>query len=155
MSRVTFCIWFITALRLIHSMFREITAIRQYDNEPRRRWFSSNEQDLFVWHNDKGAIVAFQLCYSKLINEHAIYWRGDRGYAHVRVGNGIRGDNILDEADAAFDKRAVLDRFARLSADLPALVKDFVTAHVAAYPLTPAPSPRVAPAKEKPWWLFW
>jgi len=136
-------------------MFREITAARQYDNEPRRRWFSSDGQDLFVWQSDTGAIVAFQLCYSKLINEHAIYWRSDRGHAHVRVGNGMRGDNILDEADVSFDKRAVLDQFMQLSADLPAPVKDFVTAHVAAWPLLPGPLPRVAPARKKPWWLFW
>ncbi|HQL10597.1 MAG TPA: hypothetical protein PLE35_13410, partial [Lentisphaeria bacterium] len=64
-------------------MLREIRKTRQHPGEPRRRWFHSQEQDLYVWQTENGEITAFQLCYDKPHDEHALYWRLDRGFSHL------------------------------------------------------------------------
>lgn len=117
-------------------MLREIPNPSQHPGEARRRWFTSPEQDLYVWHDEQGAIVAFQLCYGKSRNEHAFYWRQDRGWSHLRVDDGENSSfssaTPILVADGAFDAVAIRQRFAALAGDLPAEVVDFVSQRLAA-----------------------
>ena len=46
-------------------MLTEATNVEQIEGEPRRRWFQDVEWDLFVWEDNPGNIVGFQLCYDK------------------------------------------------------------------------------------------
>ena len=102
---------------------REIVASSQHQGESQRRWFTSAEQDLYVWQGDEGEIVAFQLCYDKSRNEHALYWRSDRGYAHLRVDDGeassFSSETPILLADGACDIAAVRRRFLALADALP------------------------------------
>ena len=114
-------------------MLYEIPDTRQVSGEPRRRWFFSHDQDLYVWQDDSGEIVGFQLCYAKSIDEHAIYWRNDRGFSHMRVESKRRGGTPILMVDGFFDKDAVLERFRRLSANLPGDIIRFVTTRLMEY----------------------
>lgn len=115
-------------------MLHEIRNPRQIAGESHRRWFYSHEQDLYVWSDESGQIIAFQLCYAKESDEHALYWRNDRGYAHLRVDSKWRHATPLLVADGSFDRDAVLGRFRELSSRLPADVLQFVDARLCEYP---------------------
>lgn len=119
-------------------MLTEITKTRQFPGEPLRRWFHSQEQDLYVWHDEDGEIVSFQLCYSKYRNEHAIYWKRQSGFAHLIVddgeSSGLSSSTPILVADGYFDRNAVLDCFRKLSVQLPNDILQFVTASLLDYP---------------------
>lgn len=68
-------------------MLREIKNIKQQTGEPEKRWFSSEEMDLFIWY-ENNKIISFQLCYDKEKNEKAISWHKDKGLQHQRVDDG-------------------------------------------------------------------
>lgn len=115
-------------------MLREVGNTRQHPGERRRRWFCCAEQDLYLWQDETGEIVAFQLCYAKPDNEHAIYWRADSGFSHLRVDDGesttFSASTPVLVADGVFDSRSVVDRFRALAAALPADVVEFVIARL-------------------------
>ena len=66
-------------------MLREVRIPRQVPGEPRRRCFFSHQQDLWVWFDDGGVPVAFQLCYGKYRDEHAIRWKAGQGFVRITV----------------------------------------------------------------------
>lgn len=70
-------------------MLREISAIQQNPDEPRKRWFSSASMDLVTWFDGDDVLVAFQLCYDKSHAERAVVWRrrGAR-LEHLTVDDG-------------------------------------------------------------------
>lgn len=72
-------------------MLREIQDVRQNPGEPRRRWFSDNDLDLYVWLGEDGGIVQFQLCYDKGRDEQALTWRPDTGLTRHAVDDGEGG----------------------------------------------------------------
>lgn len=121
-------------------MLREILNIKQHPDEPFRRWFHCQEQDLYIWQDSVSEITAFQLCYNKPHNEHAIYWRKDRGYSHLRVDN---GDNLAPSsqtpllvADGLFNPETLIHRFEHLGKALPREISAFVLEHLKNYPQT-------------------
>jgi len=124
----------------------EISQTRQRPGEPRRRWFYSHEQDLYVWYGADGNISAFQLCYDKERSERVLYWRADRGYAHLRVDSVRRHATPVLVADGRFDRDRVLTRFSVLAEELPEDVAEWVCRRLRAY----AP-----PRTEPPWWKEW
>lgn len=119
-------------------MLTEITKTRQIPGEPLRRWFSSQEQDLYVWQDQAGKIVAFQLCYAKHRNEHAIYWRQEAGFAHLSVDDGestaLASATPILLADGTFRRNAVIERFRSLAVQLPNEIVQIVIARLLEFP---------------------
>ena len=106
-------------------MLREIKPSRQVPGEPRRRWFSSPNIDLFVWLNDDDSPSGFQLCYDKELREHALTWTEEHGYSHMGVDAGEsrparpKGSPIL-VADGYADAPRILEQFRSEAQSLPA-----------------------------------
>ena len=119
-------------------ILREIRNAQQVPGEPRRRWFFSHKQDLIVWFGEDAKPVAFQLCYGKYRDEHAIRWKAGRGFVHHRVDDGeITGmvkQAALLVADGAFEAAHVLNRFLELSGEVPRDLVDFVSARLREHP---------------------
>lgn len=119
-------------------MLREIPNTRQHSQEPRRRWFHCAEQDLYVWlANDERKIVAFQLCYGKPDRQHALYWREDKGFAHLKVNDGEAGwgnQTPILLADGEFPLELTLQRFLALAGELPDDIVAFIQTQLAQYP---------------------
>jgi hypothetical protein len=119
-------------------LLREISETRQIRGEPRRRWFNSDSMDLYVWYDNDGAPLGFQLCYGKPNEERALTWFRPASYSHMRVdtasplGQG-RGTPLL-VLDGVFDPASVGAQFARLGAELPADVRDLVASRLDAFP---------------------
>ena len=71
-------------------MLREITTASQTDGEPRRRWFSAEEMDLYVWY-EKDNVVQFQICLDKGPEERALTWTQASGISFNTVDDGESG----------------------------------------------------------------
>lgn len=112
---------------------REIALARQHPGEPRRRWFTSSDIDLFVWVDDAGAPVGFQLCYDKSSREHALTWTEERGFSSMAVDCGesrparYKGSPIL-VTDGIIDAPRILEEFRREAGALPAEIVRMVEA---------------------------
>jgi hypothetical protein len=119
-------------------MLREIPNVQQVPGEPPRRWFFSHEQDLLVWFGQDGAPIAFQLAYGKYRNERALRWKAARGFSHDAVDDGESSGVVKQAAilvaDGYFDAPAVLERFVRLSAEVPEEIVNFVCARLREHP---------------------
>ncbi|MDF2444914.1 MAG: hypothetical protein K0S46_150 [Moraxellaceae bacterium] len=70
----------------------EIPAPPQVPGALVRRWFTSESLDLIVWLDEGATVQAFQLCYGKPLREHALEWRQDSGYCHLKVDDGSSTD---------------------------------------------------------------
>jgi hypothetical protein len=53
-----------------------------------KRWFSDLNNDLFVWLNKQGQVIAFQFSYNKTDNEHLLSWSEQQDYSHGRIDDG-------------------------------------------------------------------
>jgi hypothetical protein len=123
-------------------MLREIPGTRQIRGEPRRRWFSSEFMDLYVWYDTAGDPLGFQLCYGKPSAERAFTWFRPGNFSHMRVDKGGRegadgggkGTPLL-VLDGLFEAPAVAREFERECRDLPAELVALVAAKIDEYPL--------------------
>ena len=71
-------------------MLQEIGAVRQDSALNQRRWFQDDYFDLYVWQDDGGTPIAFQLCFARNRAEGVIHWRAAEGFAHAQVDGGER-----------------------------------------------------------------
>lgn len=69
---------------------REIGSVRQDSERGYRRWFQDAYFDVFVWQDEAGRPIAFQLCYDREKAEGAISWSRESGFAHARVDAGAK-----------------------------------------------------------------
>ena len=72
-------------------MLQEIHDIRQIEGEPRRRWFTSPELDIYIWYDDKDNVNQFQICYDKGPGEQALTWSREGSIVHHSVDDGESG----------------------------------------------------------------
>ena len=91
-----------------------------------------------MWLGKDGKPVAFQLCYGKYRDEHAIRWKVGRGFFHQRVDDG-ESAGVVKEApilvpDGAFRAAGVLERFLELSGEVPRDIVEFVSARLREHP---------------------
>jgi len=125
-------------------MLREIPKIQQHPGEHRRRWFAAESMDLFVWIDDTGAIVAFQLAYDKPHAERAITWRRDTGFSHTRVDEGANPGGYpvtpLLVEDGMFESSRVIRMFRSQANEVDEDIVHFVTTRLLDYPQQPASS---------------
>jgi hypothetical protein len=119
-------------------MLREISETRQIRGEPRRRWFNSDAMDLYIWYDNDGAPLGFQLCYGKPNEERALTWFRPASYSHMRVdtgsADGLETGTPLLMLDGLFEPRPVRQEFARLDAHLPPDVTGLVLSRLDAFP---------------------
>jgi len=114
---------------------REIVQVRQVSGEAPRRWFTSDEFDLYVWCGASGKVNAFQLYYDKPRSEHALVWKRDARSGHFAVDDGEgrpfrhKGSPIL-VADGHFDVARVADRLAKAGGQVPRDILDFILARL-------------------------
>jgi hypothetical protein len=120
------------------SVLTEFPNVRQRADEPRRRWFQADDEDLIVWFDADDRIVGFQLCYDRAQGERALTWDENAGYSHMRVDDGeaigkVRKSSPILLADGEFDASTLLLRFVGISAALPQDVTAFVRGKIEDY----------------------
>lgn len=119
-------------------MLYEIKDVRQQPEELRKRWFTDEYYDLFVWYGEDGEISSFQLSYDKGRNERALTWTRKGGFRHTGVDSGE--DSPIDSmspilvADGLFDSAAEAERFHAESGEIDPQVSRFVYSRLLRYP---------------------
>lgn len=119
-------------------MLHEIGRVRQDSRRGMRRWFQDGYFDLYVWQDDQGEPIAFQLCYDRQHAEGAIGWVRGESYTHARVDHarkaaGPPASPIL-RASPPPPYFRVYQRFLESSRDWPeAALREFVLRHLQAY----------------------
>lgn len=117
----------------------EVANVRQIPDEPRRRWFSSADFDLFVQCADGPGFLGFQLYYDKAQHEHAIIYGEATGFRHVAVDDGeqrpgkYKASPVL-LADGHVDIGRVYAAFLAVCPDLPDDVADYVRSALRRHP---------------------
>ena len=96
-------------------MLFEVINVQQVRGQPLQRWFCSYDQDLLVWFDEGGALVAFELRYG---DDRAIRWNVDRGFVHC------------DARRVA----PVLEQFTKLAFEMPPEIAEFVAARLREHP---------------------
>ena len=121
-------------------MLYEIKNIRQYPDEPKRRWFFDHSLDLTVWFDAREDILGFQLCYNKAKAPCALTWTRSGGYSHNRIDDGeenragrMKSIPILLE-DGVFPHLEVADTFKSLSKNIDPSISEFVYRKLIDYP---------------------
>lgn len=104
-------------------MLTEIKGVRQFEGEPRRRWFDDQYFELIVWAEHDGRIVGFQLCYDVRHDERALTWWEGVGYSHNRIDEGEdrpgkHKSTPLVMKDGAFDRNLIAARFDEASREI-------------------------------------
>jgi len=96
-----------------------------------KRWFSDQNNDLFVWLNAAGQVTAFQFSYDKAHNEHLLSWSEVYGYSHDRIDDGedvhlqIKMSPIM-VPNGAVDCAKVAETFRRVSELLEPKLGEFI-----------------------------
>lgn len=113
-------------------MLEEHTNVRQFEGEPRRRWFANDYFDLIVWFDESDEIVGFQVCYDKSRRERALTWFKHTGYMHHRVDDGEHTTDIIRKAtpilvsDGSFDHEQIASLFKEQSTEIERKISKFV-----------------------------
>ncbi|MDK2126575.1 hypothetical protein [Parachitinimonas caeni] len=110
--------------------------MRQIEGEAKRRWFTSADFDLYIWHGAWGEFTGFQFCYDKGNGERALTYR-DGHFYHALIDDGEYGPALskstpILRSAAVFDPAQILQRFAAASQGLPADVADYVRTELTA-----------------------
>ena len=110
-------------------MLKEIKHISQIPNERKRRWFTDDFFDLFVFYeNDE--IVEFQLSYNKKDNEKVIIWSKIEGFSHQQIDEGDHPGKVKRSPiiipDGKLDKLFIIEKFRDESKKIDKEVAEFV-----------------------------
>jgi hypothetical protein len=110
-------------------MLKEYAA-SQHRGEPLRRWFADDYFDIIVWQDHDGAIVGFQLCYDKNLNERALTWSRENGFQHDFIDDGEaappKKKTPILLADGPFVVNEVMEKFLAESEGLEAPIRSFI-----------------------------
>lgn len=138
-------------------MLREIRGVEQRDPRLKRRWFQDEYFDLYVWQDNAGDVLRFQLCYERdTRRERALEWNSGRGFQHLsvrqRYGGSPGRDHSGDMAlDGVMPYVVLKDRFTAASHSLPSELTRFIEEKLTEY-ARPARRFR-RPALSTPRWL--
>jgi hypothetical protein len=116
-----------------NAVLRELPNTKQVPGEPKRRWYFCHDLDLVVWFDETETPIAFQLAYDKPHAEHSISWHFDHEFKHYVVdngnplGTGFQTPFLYVDGPFEAKRERVLGTFARLSAELPPPVVQFVS----------------------------
>jgi len=111
-------------------MLREIKETGQKRGEPKKRWFSNSNMDLFVWFNDDDEIVSYQLTYNKPNDEKALTWSEEHGFSHLGVDDGARPGKYpaspLLVADGVLKPSKIISMLKENSGELAPSIEKFI-----------------------------
>ena len=118
-------------------MLLEPKVSRLHDGALRRRWFTDEQMDLYLWFDAAGELVRLQLCYDKLTLERVLHWRQGEGYRHDAIddGEGVPGKarSPILVMDGPCDVEALLARFRDASLKLDDATFDLVYRRLVEY----------------------
>jgi hypothetical protein len=115
-------------------MLREIRNVSRKRNEPKKRWFSSQSMDLFIWFDIDDSIVSYQLTYDKPHKEMALVWNKKDGLSHMGVDDGSRsgkhpGSPLLVQ-DSEANPNKIISMVRKNLAELEPSIGNFIISNI-------------------------
>ncbi len=112
-------------------MLKEYHYPGKADNNLRRRYFSDENFDLYVWLDSHDNIVGFQLCYDLGRNERCLSWAAPSSYFHHLVDDGENRPGRPKSTpvllpDGAFDADPISKQFKVESQTIEGRIAEFV-----------------------------
>ena len=113
-------------------MLREIRGVDQKTPGLVKRWFQDDYFDLVAWHDPRGTILRFQLCYARESHgERVLEWRRGLGFQHLKTEERAAFKAGRDDAWALRLERqgpggTLKRQFLAASAEVPELLREFV-----------------------------
>jgi hypothetical protein len=115
-------------------MLQKIRRVRQDDASRERQWFQDDLFDLFVWTDESGTIVAFQLCYDRPNRERILAWNKTSGFSHRGVDDGeatpLKNMSPIMVTDGNFAAERIAAEFGRRGKELDPRLHDFIYAKI-------------------------
>ena len=113
--------------------------VKQTRKSQQRLWFSDHFHDLFIWLDTDNQPLAFQFCYDKSDNEHAVLWHHQTGYSHQRVDSGEPTNGRYKQspiliANGQPEQASIAANFRRISANIDPTLAAFVYKKLLDYP---------------------
>jgi hypothetical protein len=120
-----------TQSRYTLAVLREIRYVRQERKQDRRRWFTDDDWDVYVWNRADGSFSGFQLCYGKTGRQRALTWMHGQPPSHTAVkedhGVGNHGkEAAMLVADGTLDPAALIQDFMETSAEVDPPVREYI-----------------------------
>jgi hypothetical protein len=111
-------------------MLKEYQA-KNHKGEPRRRWFSNEYFDVYVWQERESAVTKFELCYDKKGRERALAWAEGVGFCHYLIDSGeispVKNRAPILVADTEIIPiEELLERFTRESSQIQQEIRSFI-----------------------------
>lgn len=111
-------------------MLYQIKAIQTEKNQY-RLWFTDLSHDLFIWVSSDDCPRAFQFCYNKPENEHALLWHQHHGFSHHRIDSGESYEgrykmSPIMLADGDIEPLKIAADFNNISLDIEPKLANFV-----------------------------
>lgn len=113
-----------------------------FDIETNRRWFTDDQMDLIIWHDENNQITGFQLCYDKFTpdGEKVLTWSLGKSFIHSRIDNSngfshCKSTPMLLSVGNFQYQRVTRDFFKRAKA-LPSEISNFVLSKLTVYSMT-------------------
>ena len=121
-------------------MLEEIGSSSRSSGDTLRRWFSDSSLDLYIWEDNAGIIIRFQLCYGKGNDEHAFTWHNSGSWTHHKVDDGEAvGQNYKSSPilipDGKFDPSSLAKTFMDNSMNIDPDLSAFVCNKLMALPM--------------------
>jgi hypothetical protein len=111
-------------------MLQKIRGVRQDDAFLERQRFQDDFFDLFVWSDQTGTVVAFQLCYDRFKRERILAWREATGFIHRRIDDGeqmpVKNMSPIMISDGVFASASVAAEFDSRGLELESRLLNFI-----------------------------
>ena len=115
-------------------MLQKIRGVRQDEASLERQWFQDDFFDLFVWTDESGTVVAFQLCYERLNHERVLAWDRTAGTIHRRVDDGehtpAKNMSPMMVRDGQFGAEEIAVQFEQRGRDLDLHLRNFIRSKI-------------------------
>jgi hypothetical protein len=112
-------------------VLREIKYVQQQRKTDKRRWFTDDDWDVYVWNRKDGSYSGMQLCYAKSRNQRALTWMDGKPPYHATVseeaGPGNHGkEAAMLVADGTLDIAGLARHFWKVSREIDPEVRKHI-----------------------------
>jgi hypothetical protein len=119
-------------------MLYEVKKVKQEPGRGRKRWFTDEYFDLFLWIDERGGLTSFQLTYDKGHDERAVTWTSTGGISHTGIDDGesspLSSMTPLLRTDGVFDSSDTAEKFKKAAQNLDPGLTEFIYSKLVDFP---------------------
>ena len=120
-----------------YKLLREIHVSQSVEDGLTKRWFAHEDIDLFIWMDESGNLVSYQMSFDKNYAQKALAWDVMQGFSTLGVDEGARPGKhpgsplLIDKPDICVDQAFSL--FVENSSDLEPTIRENIIAGISEF----------------------